>query len=145
MKAMEKSVMLNRNKVSMLFLMGTRYFMSFLKTIILRYFLYQVHRACAEREILAILDHPFLPTLYASFQVFLFEYNYLISGTQFEVVSYLQVIFCAAVVSSLIPPHCRHLVPYSLVSETYVCVCFEELKLMFAMFFADKNTCLPHN
>ncbi|MCO5551563.1 hypothetical protein L7F22_005068 [Adiantum nelumboides] len=40
-KAMEKSVMLNRNKV---------------------------HRACAEREILAVLDHPFLPTLYASFQ-----------------------------------------------------------------------------
>lgn len=40
-KAMEKSLMLNRNKV---------------------------HRACAEREILAILDHPFLPTLYASFQ-----------------------------------------------------------------------------
>ncbi|KAH7300514.1 hypothetical protein KP509_24G066200 [Ceratopteris richardii] len=41
MKAMEKAVMLNRNKV---------------------------HRACAEREILAHLDHPFLPTLYASFQ-----------------------------------------------------------------------------
>uniref|UniRef100_A0A126WWD6 non-specific serine/threonine protein kinase n=1 Tax=Danaea nodosa TaxID=491836 RepID=A0A126WWD6_9MONI len=41
MKAMDKSVMLNRNKV---------------------------HRACAEREILAIMDHPFLPTLYASFQ-----------------------------------------------------------------------------
>nr|AHZ63873.1 phototropin [Osmunda regalis]AML78893.1 putative LOV domain-containing protein [Osmunda sp. BC-2016] len=41
MKAMDKSVMLNRNKV---------------------------HRACAEREILAMLDHPFLPTLYASFQ-----------------------------------------------------------------------------
>nr|AML78029.1 putative LOV domain-containing protein [Lindsaea linearis] len=40
-KAMEKSVMLNRNKV---------------------------HRACAEREILAALDHPLLPTLYASFQ-----------------------------------------------------------------------------
>ncbi|MCO5582354.1 hypothetical protein L7F22_036248 [Adiantum nelumboides] len=40
-KAMEKSVMLNRNKV---------------------------HRACAEREILAVLDHPFLPALYASFQ-----------------------------------------------------------------------------
>nr|AML79503.1 putative LOV domain-containing protein [Woodsia ilvensis] len=40
-KAMEKGVMLNRNKV---------------------------HRACAEREILAVLDHPFLPTLYASFQ-----------------------------------------------------------------------------
>uniref|UniRef100_A0A126X439 non-specific serine/threonine protein kinase n=1 Tax=Woodsia scopulina TaxID=1498956 RepID=A0A126X439_9MONI len=40
-KAMEKGVMLNRNKV---------------------------HRACAEREILAALDHPFLPTLYASFQ-----------------------------------------------------------------------------
>uniref|UniRef100_A0A126WZC5 non-specific serine/threonine protein kinase n=1 Tax=Asplenium platyneuron TaxID=210162 RepID=A0A126WZC5_9MONI len=40
-KAMEKGVMLNRNKV---------------------------HRACAEREILAMLDHPFLPTLYASFQ-----------------------------------------------------------------------------
>ncbi|XP_023772378.1 phototropin-1 isoform X2 [Lactuca sativa] len=41
MKAMDKSVMLNRNKV---------------------------HRACAEREILDILDHPFLPALYASFQ-----------------------------------------------------------------------------
>nr|AML77502.1 putative LOV domain-containing protein [Phycella chilensis] len=41
MKTMEKNVMLNRNKV---------------------------HRACAEREILDMLDHPFLPTLYASFQ-----------------------------------------------------------------------------
>uniref|UniRef100_A0A126X0E2 non-specific serine/threonine protein kinase n=1 Tax=Lygodium japonicum TaxID=13824 RepID=A0A126X0E2_LYGJA len=41
MKAMDKSIMLNRNKV---------------------------HRACAEREILAMLDHPFLPSLYASFQ-----------------------------------------------------------------------------
>ena len=29
----------------------------------------QVHRACAEREILEMLDHPFLPALYASFQV----------------------------------------------------------------------------
>lgn len=41
MKAMEKSVMLNRNKV---------------------------HRACIEREIISLLDHPFLPTLYTSFQ-----------------------------------------------------------------------------
>nr|AML76466.1 putative LOV domain-containing protein [Cissus quadrangularis] len=41
MKAMDKNVMLNRNKV---------------------------HRACAEREILDLLDHPFLPALYASFQ-----------------------------------------------------------------------------
>nr|AML79071.1 putative LOV domain-containing protein [Ludovia sp. BC-2016] len=41
MKAMDKNVMLNRNKV---------------------------HRASAEREILDMLDHPFLPTLYASFQ-----------------------------------------------------------------------------
>ncbi|CAL9195469.1 unnamed protein product, partial [Musa hybrid cultivar] len=41
MKAMDKNIMLNRNKV---------------------------HRACAEREILDMLDHPFLPTLYASFQ-----------------------------------------------------------------------------
>ncbi|KAL8143246.1 hypothetical protein V2J09_016278 [Rumex salicifolius] len=41
MKAMDKSVMLNRNKV---------------------------HRACIEREIYSLLDHPFLPTLYASFQ-----------------------------------------------------------------------------
>ncbi|KAK1578905.1 hypothetical protein Q3G72_034016 [Acer saccharum] len=41
MKAMEKSAMLNRNKV---------------------------HRACIEREIMSLLDHPFLPTLYASFQ-----------------------------------------------------------------------------
>nr|AML77124.1 putative LOV domain-containing protein [Alangium chinense] len=41
MKAMDKGIMLNRNKV---------------------------HRACAEREILDMLDHPFLPALYASFQ-----------------------------------------------------------------------------
>ncbi|KAL4189474.1 hypothetical protein AMTRI_Chr08g165560 [Amborella trichopoda] len=41
LKAMDKNVMLNRNKV---------------------------HRACAERQILDLLDHPFLPALYASFQ-----------------------------------------------------------------------------
>lgn len=41
MKAMDKSVLLNRNKV---------------------------HRACIEREIISLLDHPFLPTLYTSFQ-----------------------------------------------------------------------------
>nr|AML77984.1 putative LOV domain-containing protein [Dicranum scoparium] len=41
MKAMDKSVMMHRNKV---------------------------HRARAERDILAILDHPFLPTLYSTFQ-----------------------------------------------------------------------------
>ncbi|KAK9987502.1 hypothetical protein SO802_027741 [Lithocarpus litseifolius] len=28
----------------------------------------QVHRACIEREIISLLDHPFLPTLYTSFQ-----------------------------------------------------------------------------
>ncbi|GMI88394.1 phototropin 2, NON PHOTOTROPIC HYPOCOTYL 1-LIKE [Hibiscus trionum] len=42
MKAMEKSIMLNRNKV---------------------------HRACVEREIISLLDHPFLPALYSSFQI----------------------------------------------------------------------------
>ncbi|XP_058207881.1 phototropin-2-like isoform X1 [Rhododendron vialii] len=41
MKAMDKSIMLTRNKV---------------------------HRACIEREIISLLDHPFLPTLYTSFQ-----------------------------------------------------------------------------
>ncbi|KAL5707341.1 non-specific serine/threonine protein kinase [Ranunculus cassubicifolius] len=41
MKAMDKSVMINRNKV---------------------------HRACIEREIISMLDHPFLPALYSSFQ-----------------------------------------------------------------------------
>nr|AML79181.1 putative LOV domain-containing protein [Limonium spectabile] len=41
MKTMDKNVMLNRNKV---------------------------HRVCTEREILDLLDHPFLPALYASFQ-----------------------------------------------------------------------------
>nr|AML77608.1 putative LOV domain-containing protein [Euploca tenuifolia] len=41
MKAMDKSIMMNRNKV---------------------------HRACVEREIISVLDHPFLPALYASFQ-----------------------------------------------------------------------------
>lgn len=43
MKAMDKSVMMHRNKV---------------------------HRARAERDILALLDHPFLPTLYTTFQVY---------------------------------------------------------------------------
>nr|AML78446.1 putative LOV domain-containing protein [Hakea prostrata] len=41
MKAMNKSLLMNRNKV---------------------------HRACSEREIASLLDHPFLPTLYTSFQ-----------------------------------------------------------------------------
>nr|AHZ63913.1 phototropin [Penium margaritaceum] len=41
MKAMDKEVMINRNKV---------------------------HRACTERDILGRIDHPFLPTLFASFQ-----------------------------------------------------------------------------
>ncbi|KAL7597950.1 hypothetical protein Lser_V15G22325 [Lactuca serriola] len=41
MKAMDKAVMMNRNKV---------------------------HRACIEREIIGLLDHPFLPTLYTSFE-----------------------------------------------------------------------------
>nr|AML79637.1 putative LOV domain-containing protein [Phlebodium pseudoaureum] len=41
MKAMEKTIMVKRNKV---------------------------HRICAEREILGLMDHPFLPTLYASFE-----------------------------------------------------------------------------
>ncbi|KAG7011841.1 Phototropin-2 [Cucurbita argyrosperma subsp. argyrosperma] len=41
MKVIEKSVILNRNKV---------------------------HRACMEREIISLLDHPFMPTLYSSFQ-----------------------------------------------------------------------------
>nr|AML79425.1 putative LOV domain-containing protein [Sciadopitys verticillata] len=41
MKTMDKSMMLNRNKV---------------------------HRVCTERDILDLLDHPFVPTLYASFQ-----------------------------------------------------------------------------
>ena len=41
-KAMDKSVMLNCNKV---------------------------HRACMEREIISMLDHPSLPMLYSPFQV----------------------------------------------------------------------------
>ncbi|XP_022970922.1 phototropin-2-like [Cucurbita maxima] len=41
LKAMEKSTLLNRNKV---------------------------HRACIERQVVALLDHPFLPTLYTSFE-----------------------------------------------------------------------------
>nr|AML79198.1 putative LOV domain-containing protein [Galium boreale] len=41
MKAMDKALMITRNKV---------------------------HRACMEREIISLLDHPFLPALYASFQ-----------------------------------------------------------------------------
>nr|AML76645.1 putative LOV domain-containing protein [Pulvigera lyellii] len=41
MKAMDKAALMRRNKV---------------------------HRACTERQILELLDHPFLPTLYASFQ-----------------------------------------------------------------------------
>nr|AML79340.1 putative LOV domain-containing protein [Microbiota decussata] len=41
MKTMDKTMVLNRNKV---------------------------HRVCTEREILDMVDHPFIPTLYASFQ-----------------------------------------------------------------------------
>nr|AML78018.1 putative LOV domain-containing protein [Coriaria nepalensis] len=41
MKAMDKAVMFSRNKV---------------------------HRACIERDVISHLDHPFLPTLYSSFQ-----------------------------------------------------------------------------
>lgn len=41
MKTMDKTMVLNRNKV---------------------------HRVCTEREILDMVDHPFVPTLYASFQ-----------------------------------------------------------------------------
>nr|AHZ63848.1 phototropin [Cephalotaxus harringtonia] len=41
MKTMDKTMILNRNKV---------------------------HRVCTEREILDMVDHPFVPTLYASFQ-----------------------------------------------------------------------------
>nr|AHZ63851.1 phototropin [Thuja plicata] len=41
MKTMDKTMVLNRNKV---------------------------HRVCTEREILDMMDHPFIPTLYASFQ-----------------------------------------------------------------------------
>ncbi len=36
-------------------------------------FLWQVHRVWAERDILELMDHPFLPTLYASFQVRLYR------------------------------------------------------------------------
>lgn len=39
----------------------------------------QVHRACIEREIISLLDHPFLPTLYASFQVQSFSYHMQLS------------------------------------------------------------------
>ncbi|XVF46426.1 hypothetical protein PTKIN_Ptkin03bG0025700 [Pterospermum kingtungense] len=49
MKAMGKGVMLNRNRVSEIASI--------------------VHGACSEREILDMVDHPFLPALYASFQV----------------------------------------------------------------------------
>ncbi|GBG64446.1 hypothetical protein CBR_g44332 [Chara braunii] len=41
MKAMDKQMILNRNKL---------------------------HRVCTERDILGVTDHPFLPTLYVSFQ-----------------------------------------------------------------------------
>lgn len=74
MKAMDKGVMLNRNKVlkSMILcvlitLPYALFGVKFLGTEIHDFM--QVHRACAEREILDILDHPFLPALYASFQV----------------------------------------------------------------------------
>lgn len=47
----------------------------------------QVHRACLEREILSFLDHPFLPTLYASFQVS----HYL----------FIHPVFCTSISNSL--------------------------------------------
>ncbi|KAK6144537.1 hypothetical protein DH2020_021357 [Rehmannia glutinosa] len=77
MKAMDKGIMLNRNKfdcdglvssVLVYDLYGPRivaFVMDRLKVSLLNS---DVHRACAEREILDMLDHPFLPALYASFQ-----------------------------------------------------------------------------
>ncbi|KAJ0021718.1 hypothetical protein Pint_32267 [Pistacia integerrima] len=69
MKAMDKGVMLNRNKV---FKLTSLLFFSHLladrKAPAGNINFYWVHRACAEREILDMLDHPFLPALYASFQ-----------------------------------------------------------------------------
>lgn len=42
---------------------------NFTERVILILIIVQVHRACIEREIISFLDHPFLPTLYTSFQV----------------------------------------------------------------------------
>lgn len=77
MKAMEKTMMLNRNKVYdgewISFREGkleTATFILFLSLTTCS--IMQAHRACIEREIISLLDHPFLPTLYASFQVYVF-------------------------------------------------------------------------
>jgi serine/threonine protein kinase len=73
MKAMDKSVMLNRNKV---------------------------HRVWAERDILELMDHPFLPTLYASFQVRL--YLAPIFTCQYHFRDYLRVLQEAPLVASIL-------------------------------------------
>lgn len=85
MKAMEKTMMLNRNKVYdgewIPFWKGkpenwNLYYISHWQRSVI-----QAHRACIEREIISLLDHPFLPTLYASFQVYVFIfYLYLFSS-----------------------------------------------------------------
>lgn len=74
MKAMEKAMMLNRNKVYdgewVSFREGklnNSPFILFLSLTTCSFM--QAHRACIEREIISLLDHPLLPTLYASFQV----------------------------------------------------------------------------
>ena len=57
MKAMDKAVMMDRNKV---------------------------HRACTERQILDLVDHPFLPTLYASFQVLTRIYRHVLCSVEYK-------------------------------------------------------------
>ncbi|KAG6471482.1 hypothetical protein ZIOFF_068924 [Zingiber officinale] len=74
MKAMDKSIMLNRNKQPKTISSHHKDLYplkSDLESVVLyAQFLLdlQVHRACIEREIYSLLDHPFLPTLYTSFQ-----------------------------------------------------------------------------
>jgi hypothetical protein len=64
---------------------------------------WQVHRACVERQILELMDHPFLPTLYASFQV-----DFLPISCSFQWTNKLMILWtwcgAIAIASSMKPP-----------------------------------------
>ena len=87
MKAMDKSVMMNRNKVYTMSMDWNFHKSDESRTLTSMFSVAsggltillstQVHRASAERQILELMDHPFLPTLYASFQVLILTHVYL--------------------------------------------------------------------
>jgi len=104
----------------------------------------KVHRACIEREIYSLLDHPFLPTLYTSFQV---------SSMSYVAVSYLSHL------KLIIMKKVYNLPAYGFCKEAihlrvfYLVILFSrKIRIQIYMtnqliivYFSDTNTCLSDN